>query len=101
MATTVRLVREGVGIELRRGTFAVEIDGDRVGAIDRHGATEFTVTPGHQTLMLRAGRYTSRPVVLDSREGEVVSLRCHGTMAWPRWLASAFRPDLAIAVVRE
>ncbi|OYV60179.1 MAG: hypothetical protein B7Z69_04890 [Actinobacteria bacterium 21-73-9] len=89
MAVTVNLVHEGVGNELRRGPFGVEGDGDRLGTIDWHGAAEFAVTPRRHTLILRSGRYTSRSVALDAPDGEVISLRGHGAMVLPRWLASA------------
>jgi hypothetical protein len=35
------------------------------------------------------------------RDESVVSFRCHGAMMWPRWVASAMKPDLAISVSRE
>ncbi len=101
MTATLRVVREGVGVELRRGTFEVEVDGVALGEIGWHQSIEFTVSPGRHSLVLRAGRYSSRPDTFDARDGDVVSFRCHGAMAWPRWLASALRPDLAVSLVRQ
>ena len=101
MPTTLNLSREGFGIELRRGTFDVEIDGVRVGSIEWHETKEFAIEPGHHTVQLRAGRYQSRPQAFDARDESVVSYRCHGAMVWPRWLASALKPDLAISLARE
>ncbi len=101
MSTTLKLSREGFGIELRRGTFDVEIDGVRFASIEWHETKELEVAPGHHTVQLRAGRYRSRRGTFDARDESVVSFRCHGAMMWPRWLASAVKPSLAISVVRE
>jgi hypothetical protein len=34
VSVTLKLIREGVGMELRRGTFDVLVDGKRVGSIE-------------------------------------------------------------------
>lgn len=100
MSATLRLSREGIGIELRRGTFEVEIDRARVGSIEWHETKEFPIEPGHHTVQLRKGRYQSRPHAFDAGDEQVVSFRCHGAMMWPRWLVSALMPTLAISLVR-
>ena len=101
MSTTLTLSREGVGMELRRGTFDVEIDGVRVGSIEWRETKEFVIEPGHHVVQLRAGRYRSRQLTFDVRDDSVATFRCHGAMMWPRWVASALKPDLASALVRE
>lgn len=101
MSATLKLSREGFGIELRRGTFDVEIDRERVGSIEWHETKEFTIAPGHHTVVLRAGRYASRPQAFETRDEGVVSFRCHGAMVWPRWLASVLMPNLALSLARE
>lgn len=101
MSTTLELSRKGFGIELRRGSFDVEIDRVRVGSIEWHETKEFAIEPGHHTVQLRAGRYKSRPKAFDALDEHVVSFRCHGAMVWPRWLASALMPNLAISLARE
>jgi hypothetical protein len=101
VSATLRLTRDGVGIELRRGTFEVEVDRTLVGTIDWRETREFTLGPGQHTLVLRRGRDASRPNDFEVGDGGVAAFRCHGAMVWPRWLASALRPDLAIAVVSE
>ena len=100
MSATLTLSREGFGIELRRGTFDVEVDGVRVGSIEWHETKEFAIDPGHHAVQLRAGRYRSRPCPVDVRDGNVASFRCHGAMMWPRWIASVLKPDLAIYLAR-
>lgn len=101
LSATLKLTREGVGIELRRGTFEIDIDGVGVGSIEPHEAKEISIEPGHHTLALRRGRYRSRPHSFDVRNESVVSFRCHGAMMWPRWVASALKPDLGISLTRE
>lgn len=101
MPAILQLSRQGVGIELRRGTFAIEVDGVSVGSIEWHETKEVPIEPGHHTLQLRAGRYRSRPHSFDVRDEGVASFRCHGAMMWPRWVASALKPDLAISLGPE
>lgn len=101
MSTTFKLSRSGVGIELRRGVFDIEVDGTDVGSIECQGEAEIPINPGHHSLQLRAGRFASSPHDFDVTEDSVVPFRCHGAMLWPRYVASIFKPDLAIALLRE
>lgn len=100
-SATLRLTREGLGIELRRGTFDVLVDGERAGSIERHQTVELSVRPGRHVLSLRAGRYSSRLHDFDAAGGDVVEFRCHGAMVWPRYVASIVKPDVAISLRRE
>jgi hypothetical protein len=101
MSATLRLMRAGFGIELRRGTFDVLVDGRNVGTIEMNGRTDVRVSPGHHTLQLRKDRYSSRPRPFDVRDGETVAFQAHGTMVWPRYVASIVKPDLAIVLRRK
>ncbi len=101
MAATLRVTREGVGIELRRGRFDISVDGSSVGSLERHESIEIPVEPAHHTLRIRAGRYSSRDHSFDAADGEAVNFRCHGAMIWPRYVASIVKPDLAISLKRE
>jgi len=95
------VIREGVGIELRRGPFEIQLDGSTVGSINRHDTVETPLEPRHHTLRIRAGRYSSQDHSFDVVDGEVVNFRCHGAMVWPRYVASIVKPDLAISLKRE
>jgi hypothetical protein len=97
----LKLSREVFGIELRRGTFDVELDGARVDSIESHETKELEIEPGHHTLRIRRGRYSSRPRSFDVREGSIASYRCHGANLWPVWVASALKPNLAISLKKE
>lgn len=101
MPGTLRLTREGVGIELRRGPFEITLDGKIVARITRGDRTEAPLESGRHSLRIRAGRYSSRSCTFDSADGEVVDFRCHGAMMWPRYVASIFKPDLAVSLHRE
>ena len=101
MSVTLRLSRQGFGMELRRGTFDIEVDGQHAGTIDWHGEAEIEMGQGHHSLQLRAGRFASPSHTFDASDGTVVSFRCHGAMIWPRYVASILKPDLAISLIRE
>ncbi|MES1249017.1 MAG: hypothetical protein ABUS54_15230 [Actinomycetota bacterium] len=100
MPATIRLTREGVGIELRRGTFEVIVDSHVAGSIEPHETIEIPTDPGQHTVQLRSGRYSSQPDTFQADDGEVVAFRCHGAMVWPRYVASIVKPDLAISLKR-
>jgi hypothetical protein len=101
MSATLRLTREGVGMELRRGRFEISVDGKGAGSLERHETVERPLEPGHHTLRIRAGRYSSRDHSFDVADEEVANFRCHGAMIWPRYVASIVKPDLAISLKRE
>jgi len=54
VAATLKLVREGLGIELRRGTFHVLVDTNDVASIEWKEAIEVPIEPGHHTLQIKA-----------------------------------------------
>jgi hypothetical protein len=101
VAATLRLTREGVGIELMRGQFEILVDGKSAGPVKYGETVETPIEPGRHTLRLRAGRYSSREYSFDAADGGTVSFRCHGAMVWPRYVASLVKPDLAISLKRE
>jgi hypothetical protein len=104
MSATLKLTRTigyriiGRPFELRRGTFEISVDGKEVGSLENHGTFETPLEPGHHTLRLRKGRYSSAECSFDSAEGEVVMFNCHGAALWPRYVASIVKPDIAIAL---
>jgi hypothetical protein len=88
----------GFGVEFRRGQFEVVLDGTSIGTLANHESVEHSLEPGHHTLRIRAGRYSSRQEEFD---GGDVSFLCHGIRIWPLYLASFFVPSLAIALRQE
>jgi hypothetical protein len=98
---TLKLTREGVGIELRRGRFETWVDDQSAGSLEPHETVEIPVEPGDHTLRIRAGRYSSPNHSFDVADGEVVNFQVHGAMIWPRYVASIVKPDLAISLKRQ
>ncbi len=56
MPAMLRLTRQGVGIELRRGPFDVTLDGRVVASIERGDTSEAPLEPGHRRTDTVAGR---------------------------------------------
>jgi hypothetical protein len=99
MPARLKLTRETpFAFELRRGVFDISVDGRTVGTIESHQTVEVPLEPGHHTLQIRHGRYSSRNKSFDAPDGDVVSFRCHGAMIWPTFVASILKPDLAISL---
>ena len=101
MSATLRLTREGVGIELIRGQFEIAVDGKSVGSVKYGETVETPIEPGRHALRLRGGRCSSREYSFDAAEGGIVTFRCHGAMVWPRYVVSLVKPDLGISLKRE
>jgi hypothetical protein len=101
VSATLRLTRQGVGIELRRGEFEISVDGKNAGSVKYGETVETPLEPGRHTLRLRVGRYSSRDRSFDAADSEIVSFRCHGAMVWPRYVASLVKPDLGISLHRQ
>jgi hypothetical protein len=85
-------------MELRRDPFDVILDGQQVGSIEAHQTIDVSIEPGHHTLQVRAGRYSSRPHSFDAHDGETATYRCSGGIIWPLYLASLVKTDLALVL---
>jgi hypothetical protein len=101
MSATLRLTREGLGIELRRHPFEITVDGKEVATLEVHGTVEVPVEPGQHTLLIQSGRYTSRRLPFEVADDDVANFRCHSAMVWPRYVASLIVPSLGISLRRE
>ena len=102
MSATLRLTRDpGFGVELRRGSFEISVDGMNAGSIADHETVETPVEPGLHTMLIRKGRYSSRNRSFDVADGDVVTFRCHGARIWPTWVASFVVPNIAISLRRQ
>jgi hypothetical protein len=101
MPATVKLTRNLIGVQIRRGTFDVLVDGKDAGSVDAHDTIETPVQPGRHTLQLRYGRYSSRTAAFDAADGQVVAYRCSEKRFLPIFLASFVVPSLGISLRRE
>jgi hypothetical protein len=98
---TIKLTRRTIGVEVRRGTFDVLIDGKQVASLEMDDTINMQVEPGRHTLQIRNGRNSSRTKTVDVAEGQVVAYRCNGKNILPLFLASFVIPSLAISLRRE
>jgi hypothetical protein len=101
MAATLSLVHKAIGVEVRRGTYDVVLDGERVGSLELNDPIEIPVEPGHHTLQVHNGRNSSRIKTFDAAEGETVAFRCGGKRILPIFLLSFVVPSLALSLHRE
>jgi hypothetical protein len=101
MAATLKLTHRAIGVEVRRGTYDVVLDGERVGSLELDDPIEIPVEPGRHTLQVRNGRNSSRTKTFDAAEGETVAFRCSGKSILPIFLLSFVVPSLALSLHRE
>jgi hypothetical protein len=101
MPATLKLSHKAMGAEVRRGTYDVVVDGERVGSVEMNDTIEIPVEPGRHTLQVRNSRKSSSAETFDAAEGEIVAFRCTGKRFLPIFLASFIVPGLALKVVRD
>jgi hypothetical protein len=98
MSATLKLTHKAIGVEVRRGTYDVVVDAERVGSLDMNDSTEIPIEPGHHTLQVRNGRNLSRTLTFDAAEDQVVAFRCTGKRILPIFLLSFVVPRLALSL---
>ena len=101
MAATLKLAHKAIGAEVRRGTYEVVLDGERVGSVEMNDTFETAIEPGHHTLRVRSGRDSSRTKTFDAADDQIVSFRCSGKSILPIFLLSFVVPSLALSLHRE
>src|SRR5579863_10160489 len=100
MAATLKLTHKTIGVEVRRGTYDVILDGARAGSVALNDTIEIPVEPGRHALQVRNGRNSSRTRTFDAAEGDIVAFRCGGKRPLPIFLASFVVPSLALSLRR-
>lgn len=101
MSATVRLAHTAVGVEVRRGTYQVIVDGEPAGSVELDKTIGIPIEPGRHTLQVRSGRNSSRTKSFDAADGEIVAYRCTGKSILPIFLLSFVVPKLALSLRRE
>jgi hypothetical protein len=101
MPATLKLTHKAIGAEVRRGTYDVVVDGERIGSVEMNHTIEIPVEPGRHTLQVRNGRNSSSTQTFDAAEEEIVAFRCTGKRLLPIFLASFAVPRLALKLVRD
>jgi hypothetical protein len=102
VTATLKVAHKVIGVEVRRGTFDVMVDGKRTGTVEKHGTFETPVEPGHHTVQIRNGRRnSSRTAAFDADEDQIIAFRFSGKNILPIFLLSFAVPSLAISLKRE
>jgi hypothetical protein len=101
MSATLELTHKTIGVEVRRGTYDLVLDGKPVGSVEMNNTFETPVEPGRHTLQVRNGRNSSRTKTFDAAEDEIVAFRTGGKSILPVFLLSFVVPSLALSLHRE
>ena len=101
MSATLTVAHKAIGGEVRRGTYDVIVDGERVGSVEMNEAFETSIDPGIHTLQVRNGRNSSRTKTFEAADGQTVAYRCTGKNILPIFLLSFAVPSLALTLRRE
>ena len=101
MPATLKLTHKTIGVEVRRGTYDVVVDGKRAGSVELNETVDIPVEPGRHTVQVRTRRNSSRSKTFDVAEGEIASFRCGGKSILPIFLLSFVVPSLALSLHRE
>ena len=100
MTATLKLTHKAIGVEVRRGTYDIVVDGQRAGSLEMNDTIEIPVEPGRHTLQIRSGRNSSRTQTFEAAENQIVAFRCTGKSILPIFLASFVVPSLALNLRR-
>jgi hypothetical protein len=100
MAATLKLSHKAIGVEVRRGTYDIVVDGQRAGSLEMNDTIEIPIESGRHTLQVRNGRTSSRTQTFDAAESQTVAFRCTGKSFLPIFLASFVFPSLALQLRR-
>ena len=101
MAAMLKVTHKAIGVEVRRGTYDIVVDGQRAGSVEMNDTIEIPIEPGRHTLQVRNGRNSSRTQTFDVADGQTVAFRCTGKSFLLIFLASFVVPSLAIQLRRR
>jgi len=101
MTAALKITHKAIGVEVRRGTYDIVVDGQHGGSLEMNDTIEIPVEAGRHTVQLRSGRNSSRTKTFEVAEGQTVSYRCTGKSFLPIFLASFVVPSLALQLRRE
>src|SRR5665647_304816 len=101
MTATLKMTHKAIGVEVRRGTYDIVVDGQRAVSVEMNDTIEIPVEPGRHTLQIRSGRNSSRTQTFEAAESQTVAFRCTGKSFLPIFLASFVVPSLALQLRRE
>lgn len=100
MSATLKVTHKSIGVEVRRGTYDIVVDGATVGTVKMNRTTSVPVDAGRHTVRVRHGRTSSRPKSFDAVDGQAIEFRCTGKSFLPVFLASFVVRSLALQLRR-
>ena len=101
MSATLKLTHKAIGVEVRRGSFDVVVDGERDGSVEMNDTIDIPIEAGDHTLRVCNGRNLSRTLKFDATDDQVVAFRCTGKRFLPIFLVSFVVPRLALSLRPE
>jgi hypothetical protein len=101
MSATLTLTHKAIGVEVRRATYDVVLDGEHIGSVEMNDTFDTPVEPGRHTLQVRSGRNSSRIRTFDAADAETLAFRCTGKSILPIFLLSFIVPSLALTLKRR
>jgi len=78
MTAILKVTHKAIGVEVRRGTYDVVVDGQRAGSLAMNDALEIPIGPGRHTLQVRSGRNSSRTQTFEAAEDQTVAFDVPG-----------------------
>jgi|GEM_PF-395890 len=100
ITATLKMTHKSIGVEVRRGSYDIVVDGQRAGSLEMNDTIEIPVGPGRHTVQVRSGRNSSRMQTFDAAESQTVAFRCTGKSFLPIFLASFVVQSLALQLRR-
>ena len=100
MTATLKMTHKAIGVEVRRGTYDILVDGACVGTVSMNHTTSIPIEPGHHTLQVRDGRKSSRRHTIDVVDGQTIAFRCTGKSVLPVFIASFVARSVALQLRR-
>jgi len=101
MTATLKMTHKAIGVEVRRGTYGIVVDGQLAGSLEMNDTIELPVEPGRHTVKVTSGRKSSRTQSFAIAENQTVAFRCTGKSFLPIFLLSFIVPSLALHLRRE
>jgi hypothetical protein len=101
MSATLKLTHKTIGVEVRRGTYDVVVDGKPAGSVELNETIDIPVEPGRHTLQVRNGRNSSRTKTFDAAEGEPSPSDAAERASCRSFSLSFVVPSLALSLKRE
>ena len=101
MTATLKMTHTAIGVEIRRGTYDIAVDGRPAGSLKMNDTIEIPVDPGRHTVQIRSGRSHSRTETFEAAESQTIAFRCTGKSFLPIFLASFVVPGLALQLRRQ